>query len=97
MSTLKELIAQKAVLELKIIEVQRYEVATAIETAKALINDYGLNPTDLFPTGKIKVAGKQKAKVAPKYKDPASGMTWSGRGIAPKWLVGKDRSAYKLD
>jgi DNA-binding protein H-NS len=29
-------------------------------------------------------AGK---KVAPKYRNPATGDTWSGRGLKPKWLV----------
>ena len=31
-------------------------------------------------------------KVAPKYRDPATGQTWTGRGKAPKWIDGKDRS-----
>jgi DNA-binding protein H-NS len=26
-------------------------------------------------------------KVAPKYRDPATGSTWSGRGLKPKWLA----------
>jgi DNA-binding protein H-NS len=25
-------------------------------------------------------------KVAAKYRDPASGKTWSGRGVSPKWF-----------
>ncbi|MEY8875225.1 MAG: H-NS family nucleoid-associated regulatory protein, partial [Leptothrix sp. (in: b-proteobacteria)] len=25
-------------------------------------------------------------KVAPKYRDPSTGETWSGRGLQPKWL-----------
>jgi DNA-binding protein H-NS len=29
-----------------------------------------------------------------RYRDPASGATWSGRGRAPKWIAGKDRSAF---
>jgi DNA-binding protein H-NS len=29
-------------------------------------------------------AGK---KVPPKYRDPATGDTWTGRGLKPKWLV----------
>jgi DNA-binding protein H-NS len=26
------------------------------------------------------------SKVAAKYRDPASGKTWSGRGLKPRWL-----------
>lgn len=34
---------------------------------------------------------------APKYRDPKSGATWSGRGKAPAWLAGaKDRSKFLI-
>ena len=29
-------------------------------------------------------AGK---KVAPKYRDPATGALWTGRGLKPRWLA----------
>ncbi|EIF32244.1 DNA-binding protein H-NS [Burkholderia sp. Ch1-1] len=35
--------------------------------------------------------------VVPKYRDPVSGKTWSGRGHAPAWIVGKDRTAFLID
>jgi len=31
-------------------------------------------------------AGKKTGKVAPKYKNPEDGVTWSGRGRKPKWI-----------
>ncbi|SAK53845.1 histone family protein nucleoid-structuring protein H-NS [Caballeronia fortuita] len=35
---------------------------------------------------------------APKYRDPESGATWSGRGKAPAWLAtAKDRTTYLID
>ncbi len=40
------------------------------------------------------VRGPQPAK----YRDPASGETWSGRGRAPAWLAGvKNRDAFLID
>ncbi len=30
--------------------------------------------------------GKKTGKVAPKYRDAATGQTWSGRGLQPNWL-----------
>lgn len=40
------------------------------------------------------VRGPQPAK----YRDPQSGLTWSGRGMAPSWLAGaKDRSKFLID
>ena len=35
-------------------------------------------------------------KVAPKYIDPVSGNTWTGRGKAPKWIDGKDRAPFLI-
>ncbi|MEM5372758.1 H-NS family nucleoid-associated regulatory protein [Paraburkholderia azotifigens] len=38
-----------------------------------------------------------KGPQAPKYHDPKSGATWSGRGPAPAWLAGaKDRSKFLI-
>jgi len=34
---------------------------------------------------------------APRYRDPKSGATWSGRGRAPAWLAGaKERSKFLI-
>lgn len=44
-----------------------------------------------------KPVGKKRGKVAPKYKNPATGDTWTGRGKAPKWIAGKDRSKYVIN
>jgi DNA-binding protein H-NS len=49
-----------------------------------------------------KKTGKKPAKVAakpgaPKYRDPATGRTWTGRGKPPNWIVGvSDRSALLI-
>ena len=34
--------------------------------------------------------------VGVKYRDPATGATWSGRGRAPAWIVGRDRTAFLI-
>ena len=44
--------------------------------------------------GGSKLKGK---RVAPKYRDPKTGMTWSGRGARAKWLRGKKLSDYLID
>jgi DNA-binding protein H-NS len=36
-------------------------------------------------------------KVAPKYRDPATGETWAGRGARPRWLVAKLKAGKTLD
>ena len=34
--------------------------------------------------------------VAPKYRDPATGDTWAGRGAKPRWLVARLKTGKKL-
>ncbi|HJP60331.1 MAG TPA: H-NS family nucleoid-associated regulatory protein [Gemmatimonadaceae bacterium] len=36
------------------------------------------------------------ARRLPKYRDPVSGATWSGMGREPRWIAGKDRTAFAI-
>lgn len=89
MSTLQELLAQKAELERRIQETQRSERQGAIDKVRALMAEFGLSVEDLG--GKVSSAGRKKAsgdgvrKAAIKFRD-AAGNTWSGRGLQPRWL-----------
>jgi DNA-binding protein H-NS len=51
--------------------------------------------------GSKKTAGSNnkdgRSMVAPKYRDPATGITWTGRGKQPKWLSSAIKSGKKLD
>jgi DNA-binding protein H-NS len=83
---LTELLAQKAVLEQQIADVQREQRSDAVAKVKAMMAEYGLTLADI---GSSKVAAPKKAasKVAAKFHNPATGDTWSGRGLKPKWLT----------
>lgn len=95
MSTLSELIAQKAALEKRIADARRDERSEAIQRIKALMAENGLTAADL--TGKSAAGASRKgAKVAPKYRNASTGETWSGRGLQPKWLKAALASGRKL-
>ena len=97
MATLKELIAQKEALEKQIAETRETELAAAIAQVKALVAAHQLTQSDIFGiTRGSKKINVIKAKVAAKYRDPETGKEWSGRGLAPKWLQGKDKSKYLI-
>ena len=36
-------------------------------------------------------------KVAPKYRNPETGGTWTGRGREPAWIKGKNRQDFALE
>lgn len=87
MATLQELLAQKAALEKQILETQRTERAEAINRVRALMAEHGLSVADLgMKSGPAPKAQPARGKVAPKYRHPETGETWTGRGLQPKWL-----------
>lgn len=99
MPTIKELMAQKASIEQQIAEMQKAERDAAVAKIRALMAEHGLTLADL--SGKAKGRRKAGAKVAPKYRDPATGVTWSGRGLKPNWLkaalaAGKKMSDFEI-
>ena len=99
MATLQELIAQKEALEKQIQEQRQSELTEAVSKVRALVAEYGLKQEDIFGStraGKREKVDVPKAKVAAKYRDPVTGMEWSGRGLSPKWLQGKEKSQFLI-
>ena len=94
MTSVSELLAQKAALEAQIETARKAENSDAIAKVKALIAEHGLTQQDIF--GSAKRRRKASGSVAPKYKDPISGATWTGRGKAPKWIDGNDRAQFAI-
>jgi DNA-binding protein H-NS len=97
MSNLADLIAQKAALEKRIADTQREARSSAIAQVKALMAEHGLTVADI--AGKAAPApgrSRKGGKVPAKYRDPATGTTWSGRGLQPNWLKAALASGRKL-
>ena len=96
----KELLQQREALELAIANARAHELSEAVRRTRELVAEFGLTVQDVFPSGRgnSKPSGKATtgAKVAPKYRDPATGQTWTGRGKAPKWIDGQDRAKYLI-
>ncbi len=97
MATYKELLKQQEALALQIEEARKAEISDAVQKVRELVSEYGLTAEDVFSSGR-RGSGKSRAgsKVAPKYRDPATGQTWTGRGKAPKWIEGQDRAKYLI-
>jgi DNA-binding protein H-NS len=98
MSKLKDLQAQIAALQAQVAEVKKNEVADAIAKVRAIVDEYELTAADIFPARKrvSAPAESKRSVVAAKYKDPVTGNTWSGRGLTPKWLAGKNKADYAV-
>ncbi|MBX3604041.1 MAG: H-NS histone family protein [Piscinibacter sp.] len=106
MKSYKALRAQIAKLEQQAETIRRTEVKAVIAQLKKTISQYGLTAEELGlgGGGKAKaVRGARKTAArrsagAPKYRDPKSGQTWTGRGRPPAWIAtAKDRNAFLID
>lgn len=95
MTSYKELLKQREALEQQINEARRQELAGAIAQVRALVAEYGLSQDDVFPAARARSVSSG-TKVAPKYRDPATGQTWTGRGKAPKWIQNQDRTQFAI-
>jgi len=94
----EELQAKIADLQAQAAKVKEEEKQQAVDMARAMIASYGITAKDLGldKAPKVKTGPKPGNKVAPKYRDPLTGATWSGRGKTPNWINGADRSQYSI-
>jgi DNA-binding protein H-NS len=95
MSTYQDYQKQIAELQAKAEAARRTEVSEAKAKIQAIMNEYGLTVADIGG-GSKQVPKAPRKPVEAKYKDEATGDTWTGRGRAPKWLEGKDKNQFLI-
>lgn len=96
MANIQDLLAQKASLEKQIEAARKQARVEAVAKVKALMTEYGLSISDLNAKSPGRT-GTKGGKVAAKYCNSATGDTWSGRGLQPKWLKAALGSGRKLE
>lgn len=101
----KDLLAQRENLAQRIEQARKSEINSAVAKVRELVGQYELTEADIFPAAKNRKprsegTGTQSAtkgtKVAAKYRDPATGAEWTGRGKEPSWIKGQDRAAFAI-
>ncbi|MFZ7309873.1 H-NS family nucleoid-associated regulatory protein [Comamonas jiangduensis] len=97
MTTYKELLAQRAELEKQIEAARKEALSSAIAQVRAIIAEYELTEEDVFSKKTARAATTGHKTVAPKYRDPITGATWTGRGKPPLWIAGKDRLNFLIE
>ena len=100
-SSYKELLAQRASLEQKIAQARQQEIDGAVSAIRELIAEFDLSAEQIFPgerkRGRIGDQMQRETKtVAAKYRDSATGQTWTGRGKAPLWIRDKNRDEFLI-
>lgn len=84
--SIAELLAQKAAIEKQIADAQRGARSDAVNQVRALMAQYGLTLADIGTKGAAAPRASGTKKVAAKFRNTATGDSWSGRGLKPKWL-----------
>lgn len=94
--TLKELEEHKRLLEEQITAKKKAERLAVLKELRTAMDEFQI-PLEEFVEfmGGLKTK-RVGAKAKPKYQDPVSGKTWSGRGVQPNWLKGMDRDQYLI-
>lgn len=99
MSSYKELMAQKAELEARIAEARKAEITAALNKIRELATEFNLGSDEILQAlghSRAAAASRTRKPVAPKYRNPETGATWSGRGREPAWLAGRNREDFAI-
>ena len=94
MPTYAEYMKQIAELQALAEEARRNEIEEAKSKIREIMQANGIAVDDLQVDKKK--TEKARSSVAPKYKDPATGKTWTGRGRAPAWLGGRNKDDFLI-
>ena len=74
------------------------ELEAVIAQVRELVAEYGITDDQIFGRKRAKKAANSATAAEPKYQNPKTGETWSGRGRAPAWIANaKDRSKFLVD
>ena len=94
MTTIQELLRLQTQLTQQIEDARRAELAGVVAQIQTYVQQYRLGINDVFPD-RVRHS-RTLDRVAPKYRDPLSGGTWSGRGKSPVWIKGRDRNQFLI-
>ncbi|PVX72847.1 H-NS family nucleoid-associated regulatory protein [Paraburkholderia unamae] len=97
MPTYKDLRAQLVALEQQALEARRAELDQVLAEIREKVKEYGITQRDIFGSRGASGSSKPKSALPPKYIDPKTGATWSGRGRAPAWIADtKNRDRFLI-
>jgi DNA-binding protein H-NS len=86
-----------AVLKNGIAYLKREVMASARETDERLSEDIEQPQAPSAHVGSVGSQGEAASSVRPKYRDPVTGETWSGRGRMASWLKRKLDAGEDID
>jgi len=95
LATYKQLLAKKAEIEAELEAAEALHREEGLAKIHAAMEEYGISLEDLAGKPGKRRTHKKTGPVPAKYRDPKTGVTWSGRGRAPAW-IGKNRDKFLI-
>jgi len=105
--------AEKEKIEKEILKLQRKMRSIKARQRRPVMNsivrsmiEYEIKPEEIERLYKRQVeraqSGGRRSKLPPRFKNPETGATWSGRGRPPRWIVdaearGESRDQFLID
>ena len=94
--SVEELQAERERLDAEIKAKQDAQKASVIAQIKTVVDTYSI-PVDELVEALGGLKSKRKGiKAKQKFRDPATGTTWSGRGKEPAWIKGQNRDDFLI-
>ncbi|THJ46794.1 H-NS histone family protein [Burkholderia sp. LS-044] len=90
--SLQTLLAQLSALEARI-AVRRAAIRNdVVEQIVKLMREYEITAREV----EILLSVEQRKRIPPRFWDPDTGATWSGRGKRPRWMQGRNPEEFRL-
>ncbi|WP_230944321.1 H-NS family nucleoid-associated regulatory protein [Burkholderia territorii] len=96
MKTYSELVSEFEKLKKDIESARDLEARLIAEKVLSILRENGIDIQKIFGVNILDSNLKKKNSVQPKYWNPETGATWSGRGKRPRWLVGQDLAKFRI-
>lgn len=98
MESYKDLKIKLEELVAKVEFARKIEISDVVLEIREKINEYKLEPKDIFPFLDKSRVGETRARRVAKYMNPKTGATWSGRGRPPRWILeAENKEKFLLD
>ena len=81
-------------MEAEIERAREAEFEDALAEVRKLVSMFRFVPADVF--GDRRENPRKRAANRLKYRNPQTGVEWSGMGREPFWIKGKDRAQFEI-
>lgn len=84
--SVKDLTELSARVQARIAKARTEQAAMLRTRIETMVTQAGMSVSEVLGKLRPGPATARTSKVAPKYRDPATGTTWTGRGRTPRWM-----------